>query len=85
MHFDALAWDEFSRAVPVRLALTTPSNWTSTRPMLTALKAAADPERAQAKLAESCDLRSVFRPRKNRKDRSSQGTIPFQAPIMIGY
>ena len=40
MHFDALAWDEFSRAVPVRLALTTPSNWTSTRPMLTALKAA---------------------------------------------
>ncbi len=40
MHFDAIAWDEFARAVPVRLALTTPSNWTSTRPMLIALKAA---------------------------------------------
>jgi polysaccharide biosynthesis PFTS motif protein len=38
LHFEALAWSAFVKEVPVKLALTTASNWRSTRPILVALK-----------------------------------------------
>lgn len=38
MHFEALAWDAFGRALRPRAAFTVASSWTSTRPVLVALK-----------------------------------------------
>jgi hypothetical protein len=38
MHFESLAWDAFARDVRVRAAFTVASSWTSTRPVLVALK-----------------------------------------------
>ncbi len=40
LHFDSIIWDEIARALPVKAAVTTCSTWTSTHPILTALRAA---------------------------------------------